>query len=289
MRISLLLVFVCAGAFAAFGQFVGPGVFQAKDDPVTTDFNKAYASMKAGDFSSAEAPLKRVLTAEPKHISANYMMGVICQAKEDYAASIRYLNVAIEQHEANPHPIFHPKSELAEYYKTRADTYGYQGNFASAIKDVTTAIGLDPEMEDFYYVSRAWFELYAQRNAEAYKDAMTGIEKGAESENKPAIVAVIALRRMGKTEEIRKLLPGAASSIPPVMQYIRGDITSAQLLQMTTDKEAQVWFRAIVGEIARINGDKKTAREHFEWVKTNGDLSDSLVRMATSSLTELGQ
>jgi tetratricopeptide (TPR) repeat protein len=288
IHISLLFVLLCAVAPAAYGQFIGPGAFQGPS-AVSIDLQTASDSIKAGDYRSAELPLKRVLAAQPKNISGNHLMGVYCQAKQEFAASVSYLTVAIERFEANPDP-YRTDSELADFYKTRADSYGFQGNFPAAIKDVTTAIRLDPEYEDFLLVLRAWLELYAQRNDEAYKDAMAGIEMGAESKLNAQIVALIALRRMGKMDEIRKLFPGKASSLPIVMQFIRGEITSAQLLQAGAgNKDLELWLRAIAGEMARINGDKKTAREHFEWVKANGHFADSIVQLAAADLAELGK
>jgi tetratricopeptide (TPR) repeat protein len=285
IRILILFVVVCASAAASYGQFIGPGVFQTKNDPVSTDFSKAYASMKAGDFSSAEAPLKRVLAAEPKHISANYLMGVICKARQEYAAAIRYFTVAIEQREATPDPY----SEAAEYYKARSDTYGYQGNFTSALKDATTGLRLNPEYAELYS-SRAWFELYLQKNNEAYEDAIAALDLETDTTIDDRLAALIALRRMGKVDEIRNMLSGA-TSVGNSLQFLRGDITSAQLLQQTAAAPTvvQVYTRAIVGEVARINGDKKTAREHFEWVKANGNSTAPIVQLAIVGLTELGR
>src|SRR3954464_5263972 len=118
IHISLLFVLLCAVAPAAYGQFIGPGAFQGPR-AVWFDLQTASDSIKAGDYRSAELPLKRVLAAQPKNISGNHLMGVYCQAKQEFAGSVSYLPVAIERFEAKPDP-YRTDSELADFYKTRA-------------------------------------------------------------------------------------------------------------------------------------------------------------------------
>ena len=102
----------------------------------------------------------------------------------------------------------------------------------------------------------------------------------------------MAARQAGNEPAAKRFLKDSAGKLNetwpyPVVQFLRGDIDEAALLNLSTDDDKRTEARCFLGIDHAIKGRKGEALAHFRWVKEHGNTSYTEYTIAVAELERL--
>jgi tetratricopeptide (TPR) repeat protein len=251
---------------------------------------------KKGEYQKAIDDYKKAMRAEPT-CSASYInLGATYFEMERFDDSVKALFEAAK----------YTSSLRWVIFNNIGRAYSSLGDFKDALEAFTQAIKLEPK-DPRAYSSRARLYLVLGRGDLAVADVQTLLKlKGWKSPSAPewAVVAYIGYRQQKLDDQASQFLGDAATKIPDkttdstaIFKFFIKKIDADQLLAMAKDrgeddrpdkeKEDLTEAHVYIGMYLLLSGQKKEAREQFEWVQDNGSKKPTIFQLAMTELRQI--
>lgn len=177
----------------------------------------------------------------------------------------------------------------------RAVARSQQGKTEAAFQDASRACRMQPASADFVFTrylttSRLGRHDLGHYPGEAYIGTMSWSDPWSPY---MALLNHVALRRAGNEAEAKSILDEALQWVPagtwplPVIQYLRGELAEAELMNLATDNDRLTLARYYIGTNQWLDGDAASARVHFEWIREHGNPNFLQSLLASDYLAEL--
>ena len=261
-------IFEARGQAAEAVTFYRRALEQRPED-LDLKLSLAGALVVAGQTEEAEPLLREIRTARENSATAEYYTGRMYFVREEYDAALRHLELACRL-----------DARAAEHQLYRGWTQLRMNSLARANEAVQSAIHLDPELGDAYFV-RGQILLRTGHAVESVADFQRAIELRPDRTENLAGLAD-ALDQVSRREPAIQLYAEAVRRDPShgqwwyrlgALRFDEGDRAGAleALAQATelgdTHEMPPGWLaeaHRLSGEAARLGGDTATAIAHFE-------------------------
>jgi len=247
--------------------------------------NRGNVYLNKGQYDRAIADYDKALQIDPKSTDALLFRGTAYSEKGNYDQAIVDHTKVIQ---------IDPNYTLA--YTDRGGAFIQKGEYRYAVSDFRKRVQLEPSAVGMYY-SSAWANLYANDGNEAYADADRFLKaKGATADPGgpyAVLVGYLGLRKNDKADEAKNFLDGWIRQSNPgawttkIMHYFYGDVTEQQLLELAVDNDKLTEAHTYIAAMQLLNGKTSEARDHFNWVKANGNKEFSEYVLAIAELKRL--
>ena len=165
-----------------------------------------------------------------------------------------------------------PKSSYA--YGSRGRNWFAKKDYAKAEDDFDQALHFDPESV-WNFLMRG----VVRSERKQFDKALADLDRVvAPSTHAPyaRIIGNLTARKMGDEKAAKRYLENseraASDEWPaPVLRYLQGELTEAQLLKAAKTNDQQTEARSYLAMDLLIRGKKDDALPHLRWVKTNGN------------------
>ncbi|MFO0866287.1 MAG: tetratricopeptide repeat protein [Gemmataceae bacterium] len=272
--------------------------------------NRGDVRMRMKQYDKALKDFDEAIRLSPQDARAYVDRGRCQRRRKEYDKAIADFNKSIGI-----------DSKSAYTYLDRSDVWLEKSDFDKAIRDCNDAIRLDPKLA-YAFVSRGrvWFaKKYYAKAEEDFDQALhlaptftsTYLERGVNraamkrfdkalddfdrivppSNQVPyaRIIGNLTARKAGNDEAAKRYLEDAdraanADWPAPVLRYLRGDLTEAQMLKTAKTNDEQTEAYAYLALDLLLKGKEKDALPHLRWVKTNGNRAYIEYQMAVQQL-----
>lgn len=178
-----------------------------------------------------------------------------------------------------------------------SSAYSRAGRYEEAVDSFTKFLQLRPRGRDALQ-NRAWNQMYlGGRGEAAAADARQFLEvAGWRDGSSPfmVLIAHLGYRQAGMAAEAQKVLLEAEKNCDtaawpyPVIKYLKGEISSEELLRAADDTGKKTEAHTYIGMDLLLKGMSAEAREHFAWVKEYGNNRFLEHPLAIAELNRLG-
>lgn len=229
---------------------------------------RANVYYRMGNFSLTVKDLDRLLDSGQKNADALRMMALSYFLLGQYQMAVDTYSRLIALGFAT-----------ADVYMGRGGAYYELALYQKAIDDYTQALVLDPKsIASLYRRCLAYWQL--SLIPEATSDAGRALDvAGWKSDNAAylALCLYLGLMQQKRADAASKVLDDAiarldASKWPyPILQFFKGQITEAKLLQLATNSSLLTQAKSYIGLWLAWTGKRPQATPYFDWVHKQGD------------------
>ena len=240
-----------------------------------------------GRFEEALAAYKEARRLNPNAPAVHHNIGLMLTRLGRGAEAITPFEEALR---------LKPDYQNARYLLSNA--YVRAGRYEEAVDSWTKFLQLRPRGRDALQ-NRAWTLMYLGGHGEAAAaDARQFLEvAGWRDEASPfmILIAHLGYRQAGLAAEAQKALQDAEKNCDtvawpyPVIKYLKGEISSEELLREANDTGKKTEARTYIGMDLLLRGMGAEAREHFAWVKEYGSNRFLEHPLAVAELNRLGE
>jgi len=255
-----------------------------------------------GEYQKAIDDYKNAIRAEPTCAASYINLGATYFETERFDDSVKALFEAAK----------YTSSLRWVIFNNIGRAYSSLGDFKDALEAFTQAIKLQSK-DPRAYLSRAKLYLALDKGDLAAADIQALLKlKGWKSPSAPdwAVIAYLGYRLQNLDTEASQFLDDAATRIPDkttdstaVFRFFIKKIDADKLLAIAKDQGDKAGVRpdrekedltdahAYIGMYLLLSGQKKEAREQFEWVRDNGSKKPIMYQVAASELrhTQAGE
>jgi tetratricopeptide (TPR) repeat protein len=234
--------------------------------------------------AEAEKLFKSALEANGNNYLAHYYYAGILAANEKYDDAIAHYKQAISL-----------KPEMGSPYSALGYAYLQTGNEDEAIRTFEKAATVDRKQSSLYRT--LGYLNFRRGNLEATAgNAYNYIRlEGWQAEHSQYMFLLwyFSLRKLTKDDFAKaKLLNAIAQSDQadwpyPVLQYLNGSLSLADLLAQAKTNDNQTEAHAYAGLDLSIKGERDAALEHLRWVRDNGNRKFVEYQMAVAEIAKL--
>ena len=237
--------------------------------------NLAGALVSLGNILTRVGPLeeaieyyKQAVTLDPALVEAYANLGMTYRRLGRDDESVAAFSQAIRFNANDP-----------VLYSHLGDVYADLGRYAEAAESFDRLEQMEDPSENFYR-RRGFLNLYLARGNGAAGDGRACLDLigwQAEASQFMALLAHFGYRQAKKPEEAAKILEEAANRCErakwpyPVLQYLRGELDSREVLSRTINNDDRTEAHGYVGLDLALKGKTKEALEHFSWVLEYGN------------------
>jgi tetratricopeptide (TPR) repeat protein len=265
----------------------------------------------------AEKALVKALAQAPGHRGARVAMGRVRLQQERRDEAVAVLTAAAGEASDDFEPQYYLGTALAAVHRYEESLKAYDRAVAINPQSALAWFGLsqaalalkrdshaDAAMRQVqgrysdpsWYYSRAQFAFGLGRNELAIRDIdqyLTLAGWADESAVYAAFIGAIAHSRLSQLAEAEALLALASRAASPkswtaiVVQYLQGHLNDEAFLDRARDNGQRTEAHAYIGLRLLLADRKDQARQHFLWVKTQGDRHYTEYRLALAELERL--
>jgi tetratricopeptide (TPR) repeat protein len=252
-------------------------------DPEDPDGHYYYGKMleSLGRRDEAIAELTKSLELEPNDVYTHTVRGLAYSHKGDYKKAIEDFDAALRE-----------DSEYAYAYFCRAAAYDRLHLTERALKDYTDGLEYDSNSAEAY-LQRGSIYLCSNKWSEAMKELDEAYRLNDDSDSdyiRAALLQAVVKQSHGDKGAADSLVTRAmkrsTNSYWPfsIAAYAQKKLEAKDLLSIAVSQYEQTEAHSYIGLLARAQGDEKTAKKEFEWVKKNGVPEEPEYRVVTHAL-----
>jgi tetratricopeptide (TPR) repeat protein len=235
-----------------------------------------------GELDRAIADCTRAVELDPKDSMAYAIRSSAYEMKGERDRAIAGCDEAIRLNDRN-----------SVAYRIRGECHRSKCELDRAIADFDETVRLEPHNPDFYF-NRATVELL-ERMARGAEDAKRAFELyGSKNSQAPyaLLTGFLWAKRMEREPEAVEMLDLGASldlRVWPaqVLSFYRREMTAEAMFQQADNVDKQTEAHCYIGYDRLFAGDMALAREHFAWVRDNGNRQFIEYAMALAELAKL--
>ena len=281
----------------------------------------AYLRRGAAYWASALADAKKAVELKPDDWRNLLLLGKVHNSRLDPILAIPELTKALALSPNNPEILYFrarayaglkrtsdqiadltacikadPRS--ANCYTDRASTYIVAGDYPKGIADLGILLEIQSQSPSGILHDRAWAYLANNEAEAAFKDAekVLGMIHIANYHATNAVaIGYFALRKANKHAEATAFLTKwigvmkTRDKYSNEFKYLNGEFSASTLLATTANAGDRVSYRAFIGMMELLTGNKATAKVHFTWVKSNTSKGAGGFPAAQLALAELSR
>lgn len=232
--------------------------------------SEAFSLFESGQAESAMEGFQAALERDAHNLSARLGLALVFADQRRFDEAFFTFDQIVQAH---------PRHAFA--WNGRGLAAFNLGNFEEALYSFEQSTAEHP-VNGFFYESLAW-TLMCQgdfsRAAQSAKQATIMYQRSQESSVYPLLIAYFSYLEVDDTKSAMATLRYAQQNRPaeqwpsPVIDYLSGEITAADLISFVVDSAQETEAHAYIGLHLRSAGDHEAGDRHLAWVARSGNPS----------------
>ena len=259
--------------------------------------------LRASRFNEAETHLQRSLELDPHFTLSQISLGIlrmqqkrlpearkllesaIANDPSNYLGHLCYGNILGQEEQLEEaikayQQAIRLRPDVARPYSDLGYAYLNLGRDELAVEVFNRATSLD-ESNPYVYRTRSHVYLRLARGSLAASDALTYLDRQGWHDDHSgymALVAYFGFRQAKQATAAARMLEAAATKLGAewpyqLIGYLQHKTTAQEVLAVATDNEKLTEAHTYIGLELSLNGMRKEALAHLQWVRENGDKS----------------